>query len=69
MVEIVHKMSTLHIHIRDPDCIHAFSLSTVSKDAEKFSINFCVITFGHYIILGHAELYGLFGFKFAVTII
>ena len=41
--------------------------TTVSKDYEKFSINFCVIIFGHYIIFGHAELYGLFGFKFAVT--
>ena len=29
----------------------------VSKDDEKFSINFCVIIFGHYIIFGHAELY------------
>ena len=25
VVEIVHRMSTLHIHIRGPDCIHAFS--------------------------------------------
>ena len=33
------------------------------------SINFCVIKFGHYILFGQAELYGLFGFKFAVTII
>ena len=24
VVEIVNKMSTLHIHIRDPDCIQAF---------------------------------------------
>ena len=38
--------------------------STVSKDAEKFSINVGVIIFGHYIIFGHAELYGRFGFKF-----
>ena len=28
--------------------------SSVSKDAEKFSINFCVIIFWHYIIFGHA---------------
>ena len=26
VVEIVNKMSTLHIHICGPDCIHAFSL-------------------------------------------
>ena len=26
VVEIVHKMSTLHIHICRPDCIHAFTL-------------------------------------------
>ena len=25
VVEIVNKMSTLHIHIRGPDCIQAFS--------------------------------------------
>ena len=25
VVEIVHRMSTLHIHIHGPDCIQAFS--------------------------------------------
>ena len=35
----------------------------------EISINFCVIKFGHYILFGQAELYRLFGFKFAVTII
>ena len=42
-----------------------FGGETVSKNAEKF----CVIIFGHYIIFGEAELYGLFKFKFAFTII
>ena len=28
-----------------------------------------LLYFGHYIIFGQAELYGLFGFKFTVTII
>ena len=32
-------------------------------DGENFSINFCVIIFGHYNLFGQAELYGLFGFK------
>ena len=31
------------------------------------SIHFCVIIFGPYILFGQAELNGLFGFKFAVT--
>ena len=39
------------------------------KMMRNFRYTFVLLYFGHYIIFGHAELYGHFGFKFAVTII
>ena len=39
------------------------------KMMRNFNKLFVLLYFGHYIIFGQAKLYGLFGFKFIVTII